>query len=164
MRLLLQMHTGASGRIQWNDLCTAVMLTVATITVAICCCYGGRVHSVRRTVTALCLSVRPPVSSFSNVNAVIRACSLSDSSRDNRPLPAMNAASVRFGPFVRESVTCSLSEIITHKLIYTKHSIYTCSSYANSSEDGGGSVAAWLACWTQAQKGLSSNRSRDAVG
>ena len=28
----------------------------------------------------------------------------------------------------------------------------------------GGSVAEWLACWTQAQKGLSSNRSRDAVG
>jgi len=28
----------------------------------------------------------------------------------------------------------------------------------------GGSVAKWLACWTQAQKGLSSNRSRDAVG
>jgi len=28
----------------------------------------------------------------------------------------------------------------------------------------GGSVAEWLACWTQAQKGLDSNRSRDAVG
>jgi len=28
----------------------------------------------------------------------------------------------------------------------------------------GGSVAEWLACWTQAQKGLGSNRSRDAVG
>jgi len=27
----------------------------------------------------------------------------------------------------------------------------------------GGSVAEWLACWTQAQKGLGSNRSRDAV-
>jgi len=27
----------------------------------------------------------------------------------------------------------------------------------------GGSVAEWLACWTQAQKGLDSNRSRDAV-
>jgi len=25
------------------------------------------------------------------------------------------------------------------------------------------SVAEWLACWTQAQKGLGSNRSRDAV-
>jgi len=30
--------------------------------------------------------------------------------------------------------------------------------------DQGGSVAEWLACWTQAQKGLGSNRSRDAVG
>jgi len=28
----------------------------------------------------------------------------------------------------------------------------------------GGSVAEWLPCWTQAQKGLGSNRSRDAVG
>jgi len=27
-----------------------------------------------------------------------------------------------------------------------------------------GSVAEWLACWTQAQKGLGLNRSRDAVG
>ena len=28
----------------------------------------------------------------------------------------------------------------------------------------GGSVAEWLACWTQAQKDLGSNRSRDTVG
>ena len=28
----------------------------------------------------------------------------------------------------------------------------------------GGSVAEWSACWTEAQKGLGSNRSRDAVG
>jgi len=28
----------------------------------------------------------------------------------------------------------------------------------------GGSVAEWLACWTQAQKGAGSIRSRDAVG
>ena len=28
----------------------------------------------------------------------------------------------------------------------------------------GGSVAEWLACWTQAQKGPGSNRSRDAIG
>ena len=28
----------------------------------------------------------------------------------------------------------------------------------------GGSVAEWLACWTQAQKGPGSNRSHDAVG
>jgi len=28
----------------------------------------------------------------------------------------------------------------------------------------GGSVAEWLACWTQAQKGWGSNRSHDAVG
>jgi len=28
----------------------------------------------------------------------------------------------------------------------------------------GGSLAEWLACWTQAQNGPGSNRSRDAVG
>jgi len=28
---------------------------------------------------------------------------------------------------------------------------------------GGSTVAEWLACWTQAQKGPGSNRSRDAV-
>ena len=28
----------------------------------------------------------------------------------------------------------------------------------------GSSIAEWLACWTQAQNGLDSNRSRDAVG
>jgi len=28
----------------------------------------------------------------------------------------------------------------------------------------GGSIAEWLACWTQAQKGPGSNRCRDAVG
>jgi len=30
--------------------------------------------------------------------------------------------------------------------------------------EGGGSVVEWLACWTQAQTGPGSNRSRDAVG
>jgi len=33
--------------------------------------------------------------------------------------------------------------------------VYSCSK--------GGSLAEWLACWTQVRKGLSSNRSRDAV-
>jgi len=35
---------------------------------------------------------------------------------------------------------------------------YCCTAYTC------GSVADWLACWTHAQKGLGSNRSRDAVG
>jgi len=35
---------------------------------------------------------------------------------------------------------------------------------AASAALNGGSVADWLVCWTQAQKGLGSNRSRDAVG
>ena len=37
--------------------------------------------------------------------------------------------------------------------------------YENTSEYlKGGSLAEWLACWTQAQKSPGSNRSRDAVG
>ena len=36
--------------------------------------------------------------------------------------------------------------------------------YSRSMVRTGGSVAEWLACWTQAQKGLGSNHSRDAVG
>jgi len=36
--------------------------------------------------------------------------------------------------------------------------------FAASSFITGGSVAEWLACWTQVQKGPSSNCSRDAVG
>jgi len=34
-------------------------------------------------------------------------------------------------------------------------------AYLSDNRDG--SVAEWLACWTQAQKGPGSNRSRDAV-
>ena len=34
----------------------------------------------------------------------------------------------------------------------------------SSSSSKGGSVADWLACWTQAQKGPGSNCSRDAIG
>ena len=37
-------------------------------------------------------------------------------------------------------------------------------SFANYYDNYGGSVAEQLACWTQAQKGPGSNRSRDAVG
>jgi len=39
-----------------------------------------------------------------------------------------------------------------------------CNPNNPNSNPVGGSVAEWLACWTQAQKGLGSNRSRDAVG
>ena len=42
--------------------------------------------------------------------------------------------------------------------------IYTRSVYTYAYTLSGGSVAEWLACWTEAQKGLGSNRSRDAVG
>jgi len=37
-------------------------------------------------------------------------------------------------------------------------------SFGDANNPKGGSVAEWLACWTEAQKGPGSNRSRDAVG
>ena len=39
----------------------------------------------------------------------------------------------------------------------------SCCAYTHSNSQSG-SVAEWLACWTQAQKGPGSNRSCDAVG
>jgi len=45
------------------------------------------------------------------------------------------------------------------KLIVQVRSLLVAYSYVQV-----GSVAKWLACWTQAQKGPGSNRSRDAVG
>jgi len=44
-----------------------------------------------------------------------------------------------------------------------KHKPYRC-VFITAYFIKGGSVAEWLACWTRAQKGLSSNCSRDAVG
>jgi len=41
---------------------------------------------------------------------------------------------------------------------------YTREQFRNNTRYTGGSVAEWLACCTQAQKGLGSDRSRDAVG
>ena len=37
-------------------------------------------------------------------------------------------------------------------------------SAKSTAKSKGGSIAEWLACWTQAQKGPGSNRSRDAAG
>jgi len=50
--------------------------------------------------------------------------------------------------------------------IYTDHVKFTDSVHYVSTalSRQGDLVAEWLACWTQAQKGLGSNRSRDAVG
>jgi len=46
--------------------------------------------------------------------------------------------------------------------VYTKCSLFC--DILNYYTSFGGSVAEQLACWTQAQKDLGSNRSRDAVG
>ena len=51
--------------------------------------------------------------------------------------------------------------ICTHTRQVSRHCAVTANLLHWSS--AGGSVAEWLACWTQAQKGLGSNCSRDAV-
>ena len=45
-----------------------------------------------------------------------------------------------------------------------KNNVAGRAAFAHAPVLQGGSVAEWLACWTQAQKGPGSNRSRDAVG
>jgi len=48
-------------------------------------------------------------------------------------------------------------------IVYLHQKVSQCSQSANTGSLSG-SVAEWLACWTQARKGMGSNRSRDAVG
>jgi len=48
-------------------------------------------------------------------------------------------------------------------IMFALNSAAITSTY-NAQPSEGGSVAEWLACWTQAQKGPGSNSSRDAVG
>jgi len=55
------------------------------------------------------------------------------------------------------------SENCKFKLVFFKVVLLN-QQFSQSRPMLGGSVAEWLACWTQAQKGPSSNRSRDAVG
>jgi len=56
-------------------------------------------------------------------------------------------------------LNATIQAIFTGLYVFLVYSIYT-ESYSLR----GDSVAEWLACWTQAQKGPGSNRSRDAVG
>ena len=60
--------------------------------------------------------------------------------------------------YVCVPVCVFLSAIISSELHVRSSPIFCAFTY------GGGSVAEWLGCWTQAQKGPGSNRSRDAVG
>jgi len=55
----------------------------------------------------------------------------------------------------------NLRRLKTHAFRDSWRYIFECVTYSVFS---GGSVAEWLACWTHAQKGSGSNRSRDAVG
>jgi len=56
-------------------------------------------------------------------------------------------------PAMRQPRTCSPPPLDFQQFIFFYHTL----------EPMGGPVADWLACWTQAQKGPGSNRSRDAV-
>jgi len=68
------------------------------------------------------------------------------------------------------AVTLTAVRLRTINLPYAvaQHEAINCSNGLRKSDPvrltRGGSVAEWLACWTQAQKGPGSNRSRDAVG
>jgi len=50
------------------------------------------------------------------------------------------------------------------KLVFVKQSGQVMPQLHRLLSSSHGSIAEWLACWTQAQKGPGSNRSRDAVG
>jgi len=76
-------------------------------------------------------------------------------------------------PRVYKSQTSYINDVIGYGLatVRVKHLNSVCTALLNRNFKHstyypcqGGSVAEWLACWTQAQKGLGSNRSRDAVG
>ena len=89
------------------------------------------------------LSVCPSVSSIDGSNSGRRVCCRIDTLICGRRRSAANAGSVMLS-----------AEEGADLLVYP----------VNASATTGGSIAEWLACWTQAQKGLGSNRSRDAVG
>ena len=92
------------------------------------------------------------------------------------PRPYVGSMDKTFG----EDRTCSSENMIagrqthTHRHTYRQTDRQTRSSQYSALLSGAtvlahvsrmfGSVAEWLAFWTQAQKGLGSNRSRDAVG
>jgi len=75
------------------------------------------------------------------------------------------------GRFSGKSATKNRIQISHHTLIMSLHYLvkYLCFKNDLASEEieancyvrAGGSVAEWLACWEQAQKGPGSNRSRD---
>ena len=54
--------------------------------------------------------------------------------------------------------------LVHHPLVVDQTDVLRYTHIIISTVVSGGSVAEWLACWTQAQKGPGSNRSRDAVG
>jgi len=79
----------------------------------------------------------------------VRACDAVWQRRRSRTAPAIH----------RRLATTGYSRHLT-----CKRPICTAAFCIITPAPRGGSVAEWLACWTQAQNGLGSNRSRDAVG
>ena len=75
----------------------------------------------------------------------------------NRDLWAACESSVHI---ISSSCASSSSKLVSK--VYMRHCHYCYCHYTDDAWCGW--VAEWLACWTQVQKGLSSNRSRDAVG
>ena len=106
---------------------------------------GARSTRLRQVPSSpsVCLSVCPSVSSIDGSNSGRRVCCRIDTLICGRRRSAANAGSVMLS-----------AEEGADLLVYP----------VNASATTGGSIAEWLACWTQAQKGLGSNRSRDAVG
>ena len=69
-----------------------------------------------------------------------------------------------------ELATCAIVErlMLPHATVQSHrvndHVSYSIIHFMYNIVKKGGSVVEWLSCWTQAQKGPGSNRSRDAVG
>jgi len=80
--------------------------------------------------------------------------------------PAAAAAGARVtgddGVIARETDESAPPPGTRHRRTPIDGSVYSDNIHLHSTPVG--SVAEWLACWTQAQKGLGSNRSRDAAG
>ena len=75
-------------------------------------------------------------------------------------LVTLNLRFVGLWSYITSYTTTAVTVHIDYKLPNSVLRVF----FVCSTKLSGGSVAEWLACWTQAQKGPGSNRSRDAVG
>ena len=75
----------------------------------------------------------------------------------------VQSVSVGGGAVMLDNERYSSAADITTRGMHVDISSRSSLSLLQYARGGGGSVAEWLACWTQAQKGPGSDRSRDAV-